>query len=99
MKRTKRGYCMPIEIEQAMRRRPIMHRLDSKPHLIFHDGKWKLFVSWWKSNWIFPTNHAACISGPDIPTLKKNLEKSRERYRFGYNRRTQVQGCLNFNDA
>jgi hypothetical protein len=63
--------------------RPLRGRMP-KPHLIFHDGKWKLFRNWWKSAWsvLNPKNSAVYISGNTIAELRFHLKRCKDR-RFG----------------
>lgn len=56
------------------------------PHLIFHEGQWRLFRSKWKSKFrTFPLV-AAHVARPTIPELKQALPNVYDAWSFGYQR-------------
>lgn len=61
---------------------PIPEPVKQRAHLIFHNGRWKLFHNKWKAQFVGPKYHAACISGNTIPDLINNLHKAHDKWRY-----------------
>lgn len=55
------------------------------PHIIYHEGRWKLYRSKWKSKFRFKEPWiAACLSAPNVTNLQFILKRAFDRHSFGY---------------
>lgn len=53
------------------------------PYIVFHDGRWHVYRSRWKSQFRGPKLWAAALSAPTIPELRTRIAKCRDG-RFGW---------------